>query len=107
MSLLNRHTQIELTMRLRRTVLNTQLSRHDAIYRSVTQTRAMESVRVYVSNNNYIYCGPYLRSRREPCACPSHSPPPQDLSKSERGHETAHPKMNPSNITPAGRLVRK
>ena len=43
---------IKLTMRLRRTVLSTQLSRHDTIYRSATQTRAMESVRVYVNNNN-------------------------------------------------------
>ena len=37
---------IKLNMRSRRTVLNTQFSRHVTIHRSVTQTRAMESVRV-------------------------------------------------------------
>ena len=69
-SLSPRHAYLKLTMRLRRTALSTQLSRHDTIYRSVTQTPAMDNVHVYVNNNNKTYCGPIHQSRRATVCVP-------------------------------------
>ena len=82
-----RHTCSKLTMRSHRTTLTQQLPAicTQAMMRHTVKRGACARI------HNNLYCGPPVQPCRANPTCDHHTPPPQDLGKSEEGHEAVTP----------------